>query len=181
MTRHRLRPAHHPDDLARIYARPHDANNWTDHRIRVEQTIDFIRAELGHVTTAADLSCGNGAILDGIDADTRIKGDFAPGYPITGPLEETIALLPDVDLYVCSETLEHLDDPDAALRQIRAKARHICVSTPTLERHDSDNVEHYWSWGLDDIATMLLEAGFDQLRLRLLPLGYYTYQVWIAS
>ena len=179
MTRQRLRPAYSPAELANVYQQPHDASRWPDHVERVQRSIDFIRQDLGPVERAADLSCGNGAIIDGIEANVRIKGDYAPGYPITGPIEDTLAALEPVDLLICSETLEHLDDPDAVLRLARAKARCLFVSTPVGEATD-ENPEHYWGWGLDDIADMLFAAGFEDLHLRVLPLGYYTFQLWTA-
>ncbi len=179
--RTRLRPTVTPEELATVYAVPHDANRWEDHRVRVRETVSWIKQQVGPVDTAADLSCGNGAILDGIDAQTRIKGDFAPGYEIHGPIEETLPALDHVDLLVCSETLEHLDDPDAVLRTARDKATAICVSTPAWETPQHNNPEHYWSWGLDDISQMLTVAGFNDQRLLLLPLGFYTFQVWVAS
>ncbi len=179
MTRVRLRPAYTPAELAEVYRTPHDANRWPDHIERVRRSVEFIRQDIGPVDRAADLSCGNGAIIDGIDAQTRIKGDYAPGYPITGPIEQTLSGIDPVDLLICSETLEHLDDPDNVLAIARQKARAIFVSTPMGEATD-ENPEHYWGWGLDDIAEMLTRAGFEDLHLRVLPLGYYTFQMWTA-
>ncbi len=179
--RTRLRPVMTPDELAEVYATPHDARRWPDHQVRVRETVEFIRQQVGPVQTAADLSCGNGQIIDGIDAEVRIKGDFAPGYEIVGPIEETLPRLGFVDLLICSETLEHLDDPDAVLAEARRHARAVCVSTPAWETVAHNNPEHYWAWGLDDISRMLDEAGFHQQSLRLLPLGFYTFQVWVGS
>ena len=178
--RARLRPAMTPAELAEVYAVPHDARRWADHQVRVRESIAFIRETVGPVGHAADLSCGNGQIIDGIDATFRTKGDFAPGYPVQGPIESTLADLPHVDLFICSETLEHLDDPDSVVNRLRDKTDWLFVSTPAWETPQHNNPEHYWSWGLDDISDMLTRAGFTDQRMRLLPLGFYTFQLWIA-
>lgn len=160
MTRQRLRPAYSPDELARIYATPHDHRRWRDHHLRVAATIEVARWMAGDsVHTAADLSCGNGAILEGIPAERKYFGDFAPGHELTGPLEETLERIPDVDLYVCSETLEHLDDPDKALKAVRAKTETLVLSTP-VDAWGDENLEHYWAWSRADVEEMLAAAGF---------------------
>lgn len=179
--RRRLREAMTPDELAATYREPHDARRWPDHQVRVAESIAFIQQLELPSNRAADLSCGNGQILDGITAGVKIYGDLAPGWPITGPIEETLAALEPVDLLICSETLEHVDDPDLVLRLAREKAGTIFVSTPTWETEAHNNPEHYWSWGLDDVSQMLTQAGFRTQTARLLPLGFYTFQLWVAS
>lgn len=160
MTRQRLRPPHSAADLARIYATPHDHRRWRDHHLRVDVTIQVARwMAYGDVTSAADLSCGNGAILGALPVRTRIYGDFAPGYDLTGPIEETVEQLPKVDLFICSETLEHLADPDKVLTQIRARTSRLVLSTP-VGAWDDDNPEHYWAWDHEEVCGMLRAAGF---------------------
>jgi hypothetical protein len=136
---------------------------------------------LGGVAAAADLSCGNGAILDGIGAARSYKGDYAPGHAITGPLEQTLDELPNVDLYVCSETLEHLDEPDAVLVRIRSKASLLLLSTPVGAWGDS-NPEHYWAWSRADVEEMLTAAGFKTVvynELDFRPAGMaYAFGIW---
>ena len=156
----RLRPAHSPADLARIYARPHDHTRWADHLVRVAVTAQFAHQLCGRVARAADLSCGDGTILGALDVGERFFGDFAPGHEFTGPIEETLGQIPDVDLLICTETLEHLDDPDLVLKQARTKTRTLVLSTPVDAWHD-DNLEHYWSWSRAGVEDMLRGAGFD--------------------
>lgn len=179
--RRRLREAMTAEQLAETYREPHDARRWPDHQVRVAESIAFIREQVGPVRTAADLSCGNGQILNGVDVEQAFLGDLAPGYGIEGPIETTVLSIEPVDLFVCSETLEHVDDPDLVLTRIRAKAATVFVSTPTWETEAHNNPEHYWSWGLDDISQMLTQAGFTKQTMRLLPLGFYTFQLWVAS
>lgn len=164
MTRKRLRPAHGAEDLARIYARPHDHSEFPDHHLRVAATIDLARwvTERHPATSAADLSCGNGAILRALDIPRAVYGDFAAGYEVTGPIEETIERIDPVDLFVCSETIEHLDEPEKVLAQIRAKAKTLVLSTPVDAWFD-DNPEHYWAWSREDMQEMLAAAGFQPI------------------
>lgn len=177
----RLRPAYTPDELAKVYATPHDHSGWADHQLRVAMTAQFTHALSGRVERAADLSCGDGAILKALDVSERILGDYASGYEFTGPIEETIEQLERVDLFVCCETLEHLDDPDLVLKKIRAKARRLVLSTP-VGAFDDTNPEHYWAWDRGAVEDMLRAAEFDpavffELDFRACQ-GVYSYGVW---
>jgi hypothetical protein len=177
----RLRPAHDPDTLTRIYAEPHVHTKWLDHKVRVAVTAQFAHVLSGHSETAADLSCGDGVILNALDVDTRYFGDFAPGYPLTGPIDDTIARIPMVDLFVCCETIEHLDDPDLTLKLIRAKAKTLVLSTP-VDAFDDRNLEHYWAFSRRGVEDMLTTAGFTVVAYAALDLrpcgGEYQFGVW---
>jgi hypothetical protein len=183
VTRVRLRPTYTPEQLAALYAAPHDHTRWEDHRIRVAITIEACRwfVRRGDVHTVADLSCGDAAIARALDVGTVVLGDFAPGYDHTGPLETTIEQIPPVDLFICSETIEHLDEPETALKQIRAKTRHLVLSTPVDAGQDA-NPEHYWSWDRPDVEAMLTAAGFTveaYTAVDLRPAGfYYQFGIW---
>lgn len=185
MTRLRLRPAYTPEQLTEIYQTPHDHTRWEDHRIRVGATIEackwFIRR--GDVRTVGDLSCGDAAIARALDVSHLVLGDFAAGYDHTGPVEDMIEGIDPVDLYVCSETLEHLDVPETVLKQIRAKTRYLVLSTPVGAGQDA-NPEHYWSWDREDVEEMLTGAGFEvevYMPVDLRPAGYYyQFGIWAA-
>jgi hypothetical protein len=120
--RTRLRPRYSEKELKEIYMTPHDHILWADHVQRVESTI-ALSAWFYPISTVADLSCGDGYIVDSINAETKYKGDFASGYDFTGPIEQTLKLIPAVDLFILSETIEHVNDPDALLRKIRKKTK----------------------------------------------------------
>lgn len=179
----RLRPAHSSDELAKIYPQPHDHSRWADHVVRVAVSAQFTHALSGRVDRAADLSCGDGTILKALDVGERFFGDFAPGYQLTGPIEATIERIPVVDLFVCCETLEHLDDPDLVLKAIRSKARTLVLSTP-VDAFDDTNLEHYWAWDRAAVEDMLRAAGFDpavycELDFRQCG-GVYAFGLWWA-
>lgn len=181
MTRVRLRPAYSPEKLAEIYVKPHDHTKWADHQIRVAVTVQMAHALVGGVESAADLSCGDAAILRSLRIPTLYLGDFAPGYDHHGPLEQTIDEIPYVGLYVCSETLEHVDDPDLVLRAIRPKAPALVLSTPVGCWQDR-NPEHYWAWSREDVEEMLAAAGFRVVLYAGLDLrpggGEYEFGIW---
>lgn len=181
MRRERLRPAHRPEDLAALYAHPYDHRRWVDHVRRVQATVDFGMLLLdGYVPDcAADLSCGDGAVLDAIPAVQKIYGDLVSSHPldVVGPIETTIQGIDAVDLLVNTETLEHLDDPDAMLMAIGEKARMLLLSTPVDAWGDSSNAEHYWAWDAEAVGAMIAAAGFRIVGYVELPL-WYQFGIW---
>ncbi len=172
--------------MAATYSTPHDHRLYgRGHAERVQATIDLINQH-GPVGSVADLSCGNGAIVAGIQPSPTVKilGDYAPGWPITGPIEDTIFGLPHVDLFVCSETLEHLDDPDRVLWCIRETTAGLVVSTP-IDCWADSNAEHLWAWSAEDAAAMLVDAGFTprwQTMVDSREYGEpYCYGIWMCA
>lgn len=206
MTRVRLRDVR-PEGEAAFYAERypdgyrHDV--WPDHVERVRASADLIEKYRRQIRTAADLSCGDGALLNMISRHlTRaVLGDLN-GVPVSAAVNcraqvlETIgpAVLPDslthlepVDLFILSETLEHMDDPDDLLRRVGDVARYLFVSTPVDEDLESGNLEHYWGWGTGDIYDMLTAAGWQPLERQILVpqstltlQDAYHYQLWLA-
>lgn len=183
MRRDRLRPEHSTERLQELYPRPHRHDKWADHRLRIEVTAAFARCIAREVgcNSGADLSCGDGATLKSIELETKIFGDMAPGHEMWGPLELTLDHIPVVDLYVCTETLEHLNDPDTVLKQIAAKAKVLVLSTP-VNAWDDENEEHYWAWDVSAVEKMLRDAGWTVDQFMLLEnsavYGAYTYGIW---
>jgi hypothetical protein len=203
VTRFRLRDAR-PEGEAPFYtARYPDGYRhdiWADHVERVDASVEMLLGYRSRFRTAADLSCGDGAILRGLpDLEQVWLGDLNPSAPAEWPegtawtlepgaLPDSLGNLPEpVDLFVLSETLEHVDDPDVLLRAIRKHARYLFLSTPVEERADSGNTEHYWSWGVSDVHDMLTDAGWSPLEQRVLEPAStrhvpdaYRYQLWVA-
>lgn len=178
----RLRPNWSDDELARIYATPHEHHHWEDHVIRVLKTLEIAKTIDG-VKSAADLSAGDAFIINGLELDETYIGDFAPKYEFTGAIEQTIEQIPNVDLFICSETLEHVDNPVEVLKQIRTKTKHLLLSTPHA-KFDDVNLEHYWAWDKDGIGELLAQAGFEPIQFHLLELAndyYYDYQIWVCK
>jgi len=179
MYRNRCREKYTDEELREIYAVPHDHTQWPDHVLRVCSTLD-LAAELMDDTdhTGADLSCGNAFTINRLPFQKRYLGDYAPGYAYCGPIEETIKEIPEVDVFFCCETLEHLDDPESVLRQIRQKSKKLIVSTPICRWRD-DNPEHYWSWDQEAVKAMLVDTGWNPTHYRETYFDPgYCFQIW---
>lgn len=183
MRRERLRAAYPDALLGKYYAKPHSHFDNADHRLRVAITIAMARA-LGPVGSVADLACGDAAIVSAVNAPQRHLGDLAPGYPICGTIESTIGQIPPVDLFVCTETVEHLDDPDTVLKAVRGKTTTLLLSTPVGCFHDT-NPEHYWAWDREAVEAMFGAAGFTPftyVELDLTSYGpdHYCFGQWLC-
>lgn len=173
-----------PAELDAMYQVPHDHRRWEDHMFRVDITSAIAGLLATPGGTVADLSCGNATIALRLAAShgaRTVLGDYAPGYEHTGPIEKTIEAIDPVDLFILSETLEHLDDPEAVLAQIRPKTDRLILSTPDGEEND-DNPEHVWGWDAEAVEKMLRDTGFSPglhttVDTRLSG-GVYSYQIW---
>lgn len=163
MFRNRQRPQWTPDELARIYAGPHDHRVLSPgHDLRIARTIAIARLVFPDPTSVADLSTGNGVIANALGAPDVILGDYAPGFDHRGPIEETIDLVPHVDVFICAETLEHLWEPDEVLIKIREKASALVCSVPISHcSEDDQNGEHYWAFDQEGAEKMLRDTGWD--------------------
>lgn len=184
-----LRPFYAPEELAELYAESYDHTRWEQHRERVGRTQELLDHLASKVDahTVADLSCGDGAILRGSvhPWDRRHLGDVKPAsaWWLHGPIERTLFLIPTVDVFVLSETLEHVERPAELLAAIRQKARYLLLSTPHAE-FDDRNQEHYWGWDKAGIQELLDGADWrpDHFELFTPQSGnWYTYQIWTCS
>jgi hypothetical protein len=192
MTRQRLRPAHDATRLAGLYHEPYRAaERGDDHIERVAVTAGLAAgvARRHRLRTLADLSAGDGTVpqltwLLAPEIHHAHLSDLVPptGFQDRGPIEETLERCPEVDLFVCSETLEHLDDPDQVLAGIRTRARWLVCSTP-LAAWGDPNPEHYWAWDEGDLHDMLTTAGWTPRTYATLQPepGYYRFQLWACS
>lgn len=181
--RRQLRPFYTPEQLAQVYNHTYDHTHWEDHKERVAKTISLLDEFAADTKsrTIADLSCGDGAIVRGSRHPWSLKtlGD----YTSTGPIEVALLTQSHVDMFLLSETLEHVENPDGLLHSIRAVADHLVLTTPHGEDHD-ENPEHYWGWTTDDLEEMLCAAGWTELTHELFTpesSGYYTFQMWRCS
>ena len=177
--RKQLRPFYTAEELARVYEEPYDHTRWPDHIDRVRHTAEILHS-MDHASVA-DLSCGDGAIVRqaGLTCPVTL-GDYNGNWDWTGPIELAIDLIDPVDVFVLSETLEHVQDPDNLLRKIRAKADRLLLSTPCGEVSD-ENPQHYWGWDAQGIQEMLSAAMWRPLgnpEMFNPPPHYYTFQIW---
>jgi hypothetical protein len=157
-----LRGFHSPEYLSQMYAKPHNHFIFgRGHHIRVELTKVLYKEMCGRVNakTGADLSCGNAEIIKSFPLDTTHLGDFAEGYHFKGPLHQTLEEIPQVDIYVCSETLEHVEKPLETLTQIRGRSKSLVLTTP-IENWNDTLDEHYWSWDREGVEELIIKAGW---------------------
>jgi hypothetical protein len=181
--RRQLRPFYPVDELRELYGKRYDHTPWSDHVRRVAHTAEILRGM--NPSSVADLSCGDGAVLLGAGlACPLFFGDITPGWQFAGPLQETLFSCPPVDVFVLSETLEHLEEPENALAMIRGRAKRLLLSTPDGELDDA-NPEHYWTWQRADLLPMLTDAGWTpdgepELYTAGFP-AYYAFQIWKCS
>lgn len=139
----------------------------------------------GRVSSIADLSCGDGAIARELAAFSGIEpilGDMGRGHALQGSLQATLPQIGVVDLYVCSETIEHLDDPDSDLRLIRDHCRGLLLTTPVDEDQTSlidGEVAlapgHLWAWAREDVEAMIRAADFEVSAFVLFDMTPYWY------
>ena len=174
----RLRPTYTEEELAEVYDHQYFHNRWWDHKQRIKETIRIGRL-IENLTSIADLSAGDGAIINGIEADIKILGDYFPAFEYCGKIEDTIQQIPKVDLFISSETLEHVDNPLEMLKSIRPKTKWLLLSTPE-NNWDDDNPEHYWAWDKEGVQELLEQAGFEPVYFESIPI-HYTHQIWICK
>lgn len=193
----RLRPAPTTEQLAAMYPVPHDHRLYgRGHHERVEATIALAKTSIDEPflpRSIGDLSCGNGEIARRLarPGDELYLGDLAmlpaeldAAGTYCGPIEETLSSIPWVDTFVCSETLEHLDDPLAVLGRIRAKASALVLSTP-LECWEDTNNEHLWAWDREGVETSMRASGWTPEAFTSVDSREYgepyLYGIWVAS
>lgn len=162
-----LRTFYTADQLAQVYATQYDHTRWDDHIERIAHTTAHLDkfAAATVASSVADLSCGDGAIVLGSRWPWQrvVLSDYTGGPRLTdrGPIEETLGRLEPVDVFVCSETLEHVEQPGYLLKTIRLKTKHLLLTTPIGEV-GSGNPEHYWGWDEEGVEELLDAAGFTE-------------------
>lgn len=134
-------------------------------------------------SVVADLSCGNGLIASALAekaGTTPILGDVAPGWPIQGDLADTIENVGPVDVFVLTETLEHLPDPAAVLAGIQADV--LVLSTP-VEAWDDREPQHLWAWDRQWISVLATAVGWSESRYvefdGTVMGDWYRYGIWV--
>ncbi len=202
--RQRTKFRYNDEELKSLYQGYH-VGNWWDHRYRAELSSTMIGRFCidNRVMAIADLSAGDGSILSGalnyiekmhglsVGSISPVVGDFSVENCFTlrskfeevvcGKIEDTILEMDDVELFILSETIEHVEDPDTLLALISSKSNAIFLSTP-LDEVSGTNPEHYWSWGKDDIAVMLGDAGFTHFTMYSeLDFAVSKFQMWLVT
>jgi len=126
-----------------------------------------------------DVGCGQGALLGDVVAEFR---DIEPhGVDISASaIELALRRVPhgqfavlnierehtecSYDLIICSEVLEHIDDDDAAIRNLRRMCRrYLLVSTlqGRMRRFEPEQVGHVRNYARGELTAKLRNAGFE--------------------
>jgi len=174
---------------AAAYPTPHDHLLYgRGHSERVDEMIQLGNQAIKRwpfpLKYGADLSCGNGAVLKALDLDSKYYGDIAPGHAFHGPVEETINEIPDVNLFVLGETLEHVYDPAALLDALMNRIDVLLLSTP-LDCWGDTNAEHYWAWSQKGVEQVASRSGFSPQEFSMVDsTAYgepYKYGIWVFA
>ena len=180
---------------------------------RRELVLRLLRRDVGLQGRILDVGCGDGALCEALRERSRRAGHAAPWIagtdlavrrverargrvPWLPALQASIYDLPFADgsfpLVTCTDLLEHLDDPDRAVRELaRVSSRHVLVTVPyciTIEKtlcphcgKDYFLYGHQHSFGVEGVEKLARQAGmrvarqhhlipmFECRRYRLLP------------
>lgn len=165
--------------------------DWAIHKLRTLVTGGLI-AWL-KPATICDPACGDASLLQAayrlypfekaylgdisIPNIQYLQVDFSHEDHV-GDATETLEVIPNVDLVILTEFLEHIPDPDAMLRLARKKASMLVASSPLGEQ--GGNQEHLWGWDADGFRGMLEDAGWKTESIIMLQLDGYTFQTYSA-
>jgi len=172
---------------AEFHAFRERAPHWEQsiHRARLEKAAEFVTAasrsaigdRFGGIVKVVDLGCGDGGLVAHLDENHSawmacVGYDFQPsnqdGWEERGLTHCTFQfnfvanweLVIDADVYVMTECLEHLTDPHAAVRRVRAREARLVASSPWTEHYESHDECHAWAWDFEGYGQLVTDAGF---------------------
>lgn len=169
--------------------------------------MDYIRSH--GVRSVLDLGCGPGTKLAlihekfpdlkylGIDlpegvAYCRKTYDFGEWLSVDFNVTTQVDLNSKVDLVICSDVIEHVEDPDRLLEFVRGRlspAGRVILSTPDRDRLNGRanntplNAHHVREWNRSELAAYLQSAGFEiewqglQFPVRFWPNGIFWREI----
>lgn len=133
--------------------------------------------------TLSDLGCGDGGLLSllkrrQLDQLDAWGYDFQPSNAAGWAERGVEAYETDVfgaylaykdllnvgEISVTTEVLEHLADPQGAVRWIGTRSRYLVASSPWNETPESHDECHAWGWDQDGYRALIEQGGFKVLR-----------------
>jgi hypothetical protein len=168
------------EELKSCYGKHYDPTVWPEHMKRIEATKAFIQRLVDDqgLKTAADYSAGGTPLMASV---ANLELLETSDYSLSGrDIIDEVRRMEPVDLYVCTETIEHLECPWTLIEEVARKTRWLVLSTPLDEPWGSGNWEHYWGFTLDDVRTMLEQSGISPMRQQIVhgENWTYAYQLW---
>lgn len=133
-----------------------DHINQSDHRPRLMQVLEYLKEIAKPEMTICDFGCGNGGLIKEIEKElpNTIWGyDLQPSNVKDAKEKGTDVIYKDFinedwivpDIAICTETLEHLVDPDAFLNKLKENGvKYIIASSPDYETADFHAPFHLW-------------------------------------
>lgn len=150
-----------------------------ERRAAVERHAGRVTLDVGCGNGSYVLEMGRGRAIFGADGHRFEAWDAAPGRFLMSDATRLPLSDASVDTVLCFETLEHLADPDLALREYRRVTRgRLVLSVPNCDltpaMRKSNLVYHHWVdrthrtfYVLDTISAAVAAAGF-----RVVEAGY---------
>lgn len=172
-----------PERLAQVYANQYQHTYWPSHKDRVQVTVEIAQRliDAEGIKTIADFSAGDRAVVQALRRydEAHLADITDDGVDIVERLRKETRTF---DLFICTETIEHVEQPWTLLEEIAPRTRWLLLSTPLDEDPNENNWEHYWSFEAVDIDDLLVQSGFPHgvLTTYRPDTGPYTYQIWIA-
>ena len=156
------------------------------HQGRLKLAADFVREAVDRVegrtarpAVVIDLGCGDGGLLSLISRlpwTNSFGYDFQPSnvhgwdernvQALSFDFVEGFEHVPNADVYVMTEVLEHLTDPHGFVQQIRARGDQVqlVASSPWTEHIGSHDACHAWAWDMEGYKQLMWQAGFNVVR-----------------
>jgi SAM-dependent methyltransferase len=147
--------------------------------------------------TVLDPACGDASVLEvlyklrpfdmGYLVDiSQLQIDvITPSFPHEkrrGDLYDALDNSARVDFIVLTEVLEHLEEPERALRLARLRGDLLIASSPIGDPEDGRNHEHLWAWDEAGYGEMLESEGWVPFAKSILtyPGSPWNSQIWMA-
>lgn len=181
----KLRRFYGLEELRQVYGHPYQPHLHAEHTQRLEYTAMVADALINNhgIQTAADLSAGDRTLVHRLGGEARFDRVVTHDLSDDGrDIFVALLELEPVDLFLLTETVEHLEAPWDLLEQVWWKTRWLLLTCPLTEPPGTGNWEHYWSFDLVDLRAMLEQAGYVDLEVDTLSGSNwtYTYQIWTA-
>ena len=145
---------------------------WIDHQARTLATGALIAWQ--KPDSILDPACGDGSI---------VLASMKHHNPKRVLLDDMISHGGKFDMIVLTETLEHLEEPDATLALARDHADILIASSPEMRLGQMDgNPEHLWMFDGGGYHDMLAAAGWAVVQKTHLafPGLMYDFGIWVC-